>query len=441
MSTEKLIGVLLPALLLSGSRLLAQETPPPTAAVRLADVYAAARQQSPRLQASAAAAAAKRAMQGSAALPPDPSLQVGLMNFSLPGFNFDMPTSMAPSIQLMQMVPIAGKLGLNGQLARQSTAVAESQAAETGWEVRAQAAMAFYMVYEAERQATVMRSTLRWLQDVQQVTKAMYGSGEGQQSDVLRAGVEVARMQAELTRMAAMRTAAAARLNGVLGQPAGSPIGATVYDALPAQLPPLDTLRQWALRSRPMLEQGRLAVAQAETRAKLAHREIWPDPVIGVEYGQRRAVNGDGMPGETERMGSVMLGFSLPVFAGSRQLRMREEAAAMQQMARADLAGMQADVDARLGELLANLERTRSLLDLYRRDVLPQARANVESAFASYRVGRVDFMTLVDAQMALSRYEQERYTMLADYGRDISELEMTIGRELPASPALLTEAP
>ena len=111
----------------------------------------------------------------------------------------------------------------------------------------------------------------------------------------------------------------------------------------------------------------------------------------------------------------------------------------MEQMARADLAGMQAEVDARLGELLAGLERTRSILELYRREVLPQARANVASSFASYRAGTVDFMTLVDAQMSLGRYEQECYGMLAEYGRDIAELEMTIGRELPASPATLTE--
>lgn len=434
-------ALLLAAWLLPGGAEAQQATPAAPGAVRLTEVYAAVRAQNPRLQAIAAAVDAARAMQGAAALPPDPTLQLGLMNFSLPGFRFDMPTSMAPSVQLMQMLPIAGKLGLSGELARQRTAAAESQAAEAGWEVRSRAAMAFYMVFEAERQAALMRSTLGWLQDLQQVAKAMYATGEGQQSDVLRAGVEAARMEAELTRMSAMRAVAAARLNGVLGRPAGTPVGAPVYDALPAELPPLDTLRQWALRHRPMLEQGRLEVAQAETRARLAHREIWPDPVIGVEYGQRRAAMTDGMPAETERMGSVMLGFSLPVFAGSRQLRMRDEAAAMGRMARAELAGMQAEVDARLSELLANLERTRSLLELYRREVLPQARANVAAAFASYRVGRVDFMTLVDAQMALGRYEQERITMLAEYGRDISELEMTIGRELPASPATLTEEP
>ncbi len=135
-----------------------------------------------------------------------------------------------------------------------------------------------------------------------------------------------------------------------------------------------------------------------------------------------------------------MIGFSIPLFAKSRQLRMRDEAAAMEAMALADLADMRARVGARIGELMAELGRTRTLVELYRGEVLPQARANVESSFSSYRVGTVDFMTLLDAQMTVNRYDQELYGLLADYGRSVAELEMTIGRELPRSTSMLAEA-
>jgi outer membrane protein TolC len=182
-----------------------------------------------------------------------------------------------------------------------------------------------------------------------------------------------------------------------------------------------------------MLERGRLAVEKADAQQALAHREIWPDLTVGIQYGQRPGTMG------TERMGSAMVGFSLPIFASKRQYRMRDEAAAMEQMARADLAGMRAGVDARIGELLADLDRDRTLVRLYRAEVLPQANANVESAFSSYRVGSVDFMTLVDARMTVNQYQQELYTLLADYGRAVAELEMTVGRELPRAGTMLSE--
>jgi outer membrane protein TolC len=138
-----------------------------------------------------------------------------------------------------------------------------------------------------------------------------------------------------------------------------------------------------------------------------------------------------------ERMGSFMVGFSLPVFAGSRQLRMRDEAAAMERMSVAELAETRAEVDARIGELLAELDRARTLIDLYEDTVIPQAEANVESSYISYRVGSVDFLTLVDARMTVNQYEQEYYGLLADYGVGVAELEAVVGRELPAGPALL----
>jgi outer membrane protein TolC len=400
----------------------------------LDEAYRVVRMRNPMLRAAAAVADAAATREASAGLPPDPMFQLGIMNVSLPDLETSMPTSMVPSIQAMQMLPLFGKLGLSERVAGQSTAIARAGAEEAWWEVRSRTAMAFYMIYETDRQLAVMRETLRLLQDFEQVAKAMYSAGEGRQSDVLRAGVEVVRMDAEIRRMEAMRTAAAARLNGLADRPAETAVPTLVFGALPLELPGADTLRAWADRTRPMLAGGRIGVEQADTRGELMRREIWPDPIVGFEYGQRAGDMG------TERMGSAMIGFSLPIFAKSRQLRMRDEAAAMQAMAQAELADMRAQVDARIGELLAELERTRTLLGLYRAEILPQARANVQASFSSYRVGSVDFMTLVDAQMTVNEYEQEVHALMAEYGRSIAELEMTVGRELPQSSQMLAEA-
>jgi outer membrane protein TolC len=400
----------------------------------LEEAYGLARARSPMLRAAGALADATASREASAGLPPDPMFQVGIMNFSIPGFDTNMPSSMAPSIQAMQMLPWFGKLGLSKRIAEQSTAMNRASSEETWWEVRSRTAMTFYMIYEADRQLDVMRETLGLLGNFEQVAKAMYSAGEGRQSDVLRAGVEVARMDAEIRRMEAMRASAVARLNGILDRPAATPVLSVVLTPLPLEVPEADTLRAWAEGTRPMLERARTGVQQARTRGDLARKEIWPDPIVGVRYGQRGGDMG------TERMGSAMVGFSIPIFAGSRQLRMRDEMAAMEAMAQAELSDIRAQVDARIGELLAELERTRSLVDLYRSEVLPQARANVESSFSSYRVGSVDFMTLVDAQMTANEYEQEVFGLLAEYGRSVAELEMTIGRELPRSTHMLAEA-
>jgi len=419
---------------LPGAAVAQAPAAPGQAGFTVEDAYRLARERSPLLRAAGAVADAAATRESWAGLPPDPMLQLGVMNFSVPGLRTDMANSMAPSIQAMQLVPWVGKLGLSARIAEQSTAMARASADEKWWEVRRGTATAFYGIYEADRQLEVMRETLGLLRDFEQVAKAMYSAGEGRQSDVLRAGVEVARMDAEIKKMEAMRRSALARLNGILDRPSATPVPAPVLLPLPLAIPAADTLNAWAEATRPLLERGRTGVEQADAKGRLARKQIWPDPVVGFQYGQRGGDMG------TERMGSAMIGFSIPLFAKSRQLRLRDEAAAMEAMARAELADMRAQVDARIGELQAELDQTRTLVELYRREVLPQAHANVESSFSSYRVGAVDFMTLVDAQMTVNKYEQEFYGMLADYGRSVAELEMTIGRELPRTTQLLAEA-
>lgn len=129
-------------------------------------------------------------------------------------------------------------------------------------------------------------------------------------------------------------------------------------------------------------------------------------------------------------MASVMVGASIPVFARSRQLSMRTEAAAMRRMAQAELAAMRAATRGQVAEALASLARARRLAALYRTEILPQASATVASSLAAYRAGSVDFMTLLDNRMNVNRYLQEAATLEAEQGKAWAELEMLIGREL-----------
>jgi cobalt-zinc-cadmium efflux system outer membrane protein len=410
------------------------EVPAAGDSLALDEVLSLARERNPRLQALEAAAQAAAYRQPEASTLPDPTLQLGVMNFGLPDFNADMPTSMAPSVQVMQMIPFPGKLSVKGDIAAYDREIAERGAEEAWWDVRESASSMFYDLYALDHRITVMRETLSLLQDFQQVAKALYVAGTGRQADVLRADVEVARMDGDIRQMEAMRTTKAARLNALLDRPADTPVPNPALGALPVDLPDPGTLRAWAQESRPLLERGRLGVAQAEKRSALAHRQLWPDLTVGFTYGQRNRGLG------TERMGSAVVGFTLPVHAGSRQYAARDEAAAMERLARAQLGSLEADVDARIGELLAELERARKLAELYRDEVIPEAHATVESAFSSYRVGSVDFMTLLDAHMTANRYEGELYQLFGDYGKAVAALESAVGRPLPRTGALMAEA-
>ena len=391
--------------------------------LRLGTVYAGVRDSNPKAAAARALAQATAARVPAAGLLPDPEVQLGFMNYELPALR-PMATLGMVQLQVMQMLPLGGKLPLSSRIVSHQAAAERERAADVVWELRTRAAMAFYELFAAEQGIEIATGTRRLVQDVARIAQSMYEVGEGNQADVLRAQVEIARMTEEIARMDAMRSAAAAKLNALMDRPAASAVDTTVLPTFPDEAPTIDSILGMALRSRPMIRAGEEDVAAADAMALRSRRELIPDLVVGVQYAQRSGEMG------AERMGSLMLGASIPLFAGRRQLKWRDEADAMRAMSAADLAYMKADTRGRVGEVIAMLSRARRLADLYTTTVLPQAEAAVTSAVAAYRVGRVDFMTVLDNRMTVNRYRQELVTLRAEEGLAWAELEMLAGQEL-----------
>ena len=395
-----------------------------SARLELGALYRLVGERNPRVEAARAFARAADARVPGPRRPPDPELQLGFMNRELPSLRSMEPLGMT-QLQLMQMLPIGGKLRLSGQVAGAQADAAHERADDVRWDVRAQVAMAFYDLYESDRSLAIDSATLGIVRDILETTRAMYGVGEGRQADVLRAQVEVARMTEDLVRMRAMRVVMSSRLTGLLDVQTDTALPPPRLPRLPDALPSLDSLQHLAEQQRPMIRSALAELRAAEAATRLARREIWPDLRVGVQYGWR-----EGEMGTTERMGSLMLGATVPIFARSRQLRIREETAAMQAMASADVAAMRADTRARVAELHADIVRARTLGALYRTTILPQARAAVTSSLAAYRVGELPLMQLLENQMTVNRYQRELIALDAELGTALAELEMLVGREL-----------
>lgn len=390
--------------------------------LRLADALRVARASNPMLGAARAATVAAFERIGPAGALPDPQLQLGLMNRMASDFGSTIDPMTMNQVQLMQMLPWPGKLGGAKRAARHTAAATRADADEQERMLAAQVRMAYYQTAYADRALEVMGRTRDLLRTFLDVSTTMYAVGSAVQQDVLRAQVEVARMGEEITRMGQERVAMSARLNALLGRSAMTPIPALeLRETDRGDLPPVDSLIAGALAQRPALVASVERLAAADASLSAARRELFPDFTLGVQYQQRP---------QFPTMVSLMLGFNVPIFAGSRQLPMRREMAAMRGMAAAELANLQNETVARIIETRARAIQDQNLIRLYSAGILPQARAAVQAALSSYRVGRVTFMTLVDNQMTVNRYETEGYRLLADYHQAVGELEALVGREV-----------
>jgi cobalt-zinc-cadmium efflux system outer membrane protein len=388
--------------------------------LRLVQVVAAARAASPALRAARleADAAAERIPQAGAL--PDPQLSLALMNRPVDGFGVSQAMTMN-AVQLTQMLPWPGKLGYGEERARRLADASRLDADEDEAEVLARVKGVYFQLAFMDRALGVMGRTRELLRSFLEVSSAMYGVGTGLQQDVLQAQVSVARMTEDITVMTEDRVAMAARLNALLGRAATSAVGALELPAVGDTLPSVDSLMVLAAARRPALAAARERVAAAEAGYRAARRALYPNVTVGVSYGRRPRF---------DDMVSLMVGISIPVWAGSRQLPLRREMQAMQSEAEARARDLSNATYARLAELRARAVRSRDLAQLYATSVLPQARASVESALGAYRVGRVDYTTLVNDQMTANRYAIESVRLTAEYDGAVAGIEALIGADL-----------
>jgi outer membrane protein TolC len=120
----------------------------------------------------------------------------------------------------------------------------------------------------------------------------------------------------------------------------------------------------------------------------------------------------------------------LPIWKGRRQDALAAEARAELAALEAARAAKRNEVRAEVARLVSELERQRAQLALYVKAVLPQSRAALASATASYQVGKVEFLAVLDNQATVFRYETEYFRGLSDFAKTLAELERVVGQEV-----------
>jgi cobalt-zinc-cadmium efflux system outer membrane protein len=396
----------------------------------LAMAIAIARAQNPRIAAASAGVRAAGARIAPAGALTDPTVTLGAMNYMLPGLSPRGDPMTMNQVTVMQMLPVNGTLRLRRSAARSDSAGTALRRDALALDVEHEVRTRYWELYHTDRALETMAGTLGALRDLVGISSAMYAVGSTSQADVLRAQLAVTRMQQDIADMDLQRVTAAAALNGLLGRDPEARIvlrpgaahelhgGEVMALEMPA-LPPVDSLLQWADSGNIEIAALRSGVAAARANEDAARRMLLPDLTVGLSYGQRTGSND---------MVSAMVGVSVPVFARSRQLKMREESRAMREMAEGEIAAMRLSIRTELVTARAEAETARRQVTLYTGTLVPQAAAVYEASLTAYRVGRVDFMAVLDARMALLMYEHDAHRFEGMYGTAIADIDRLTGR-------------
>ena len=390
---------------------------PPASELRLEDVVREVLAASPTLGRAATLVAAQRAHVSQVGVLPDPTLTISWMGNPVPFEVQDNDPSSYRGLSVMQMVPLGGKRGLQREVARRDVAVEEvsESAARRALVTGARAAFFDYYYYGVALEITA-RNQQR-LKQLAEITESRYRVGKAMQQDVLRARLEISMLLQRTAALQQQKVTAAARLNTMMGRPAGAAL-ATAAEPAASSLPAINALAPVAEANDLMLARAARMGDRENAALALSRKNGTPDLSIGYMYQQRT-----GLPD----MHGMQFTVNLP---GFHRERLRQEVAEGELRVRAAKQGEQErrlELSYELQQAYSAAQTAKQMVDLYDQAILPQAELARDSAQASYTVGNVDFLTVLTSYTAIYSYELDYHRQRADYEIAIARIHGLTG--------------
>jgi outer membrane protein TolC len=352
----------------------------------------------------------------------DPMFGFGIVNLPT-NFSFRKEDMTMKELSLSQKFPFPGKRPLMKEMAEKE---AEAVFTEIQGQIIRDVKTAYYDLSHVYRTTHVVQRNKEILENFAKIAETRYAVGEGIQQDVLKAHIEVSKMVDELIMLAQKKRALEAKLNALLNRPPETPVGEpeeVIFKKLPFAI---EELQKMALEMNPTLEGMKKMIEAKEKAYALAKREYYPDFNFKFAYGQRD--NGPDM--KRRDMLTGMVEMNIPIFYKSKQDRKVAETKVEIQAAEAQYRAMKNEVLFMIADMSSMIQRVERQLELYKTGIIPQVSLQINSAMSAYRVNKADFMTLLDSQMTLYKYELEYHQALTEYEKNVASLGAAIGKQL-----------
>jgi cobalt-zinc-cadmium efflux system outer membrane protein len=357
---------------------------------------------------------------------PDPVLSLNALNLPNDTFSLSQEAMTQMQVGIGFTLPFPGKLNLREQAAEFAAKSAEFDVDEMRLVLIRNVRSTWWSLFYLDRAIAIVKRNQALLRELVKISETKYQTGQGMQSDVLLAQVELSRLLEIGITLDANRSTQAAALKALLDRPSATAIILPVQidETLP-NAPDVESLRLIALNTRPVLFSQRNALEAARTQVALAEKDYYPDFKLGAAYGFRSGTNPNGSA--RANMTSLALSMNLPIFSGTRQDRALAQRKAEVIVEESAVEDKQVQVQAEIEQALAEYHANREQASLFKTGIIPQARQMTAAMFSAYQVNKADFLNLVRAEVTLYNYETQYWKALSSGWQAWARLEASVG--------------
>ena len=387
-------------LLLAGTPVLAQDQ---ARTLALDQAISLAISSDPWLNGSRHREAALNSESISAASLPDPRVSLMAANFPTDSFDINQEAMTQLSVGVSQMFPRGDSLDLSGRQKRELAAQEPLLRQDRRAKVSATVTQLWLEAFKAQESIRLIEQDRSLFEQLVDATRSSYAValGRARQQDIIRAQLELTRLDDRLTVLRQQLESAQQRLSEWIGAQARGPLVPVLPDQAWEPGLPSDSGKELWIHERigrhPILQAFDQRIDAMLTGVELARQKYQPEWGLSAQYGYR-----DEDPTGRDRadLFSVGMSFDLPIFTAQRQDQDVSAAASRAEAIKTDKSLMTRQLKAELETAMAQLRRLDERRALYDRQLLPQMSEQAEAALAAYNDDNGDFAEAVRARIA-----------------------------------------
>ena len=336
------------------------------------------------------------------------------------------------SLMATQQFPWLGKLRVQGEVAEQETKIALTQLAQAQLEVMESVQLVYYDVYYYQKAISITEENEKLLEDFIRFAEIRFRTG-GSQQDVLRAQLEQDRLREQLIGFRRQLRMAQADLVALLhASPDLEPLAMKDLD-LPEAPEAIEHIYELAVRCRPELQAKLHTIVRDQRSRELAALDYYPDFTAGMSWDlmtrdQALAPSADGR----DNIGFIV-GVSVPLWRDRLRAGVREaENRVVESARRYDAA--RDDTYRQIRRLIAQADAAQQQIDLFGEAILPRTEQTLDVSIADYRVGKVDFLQVIDNYSELLTFQIQLARLQTNLAQAMASLERIVGCQLAMFP-------
>jgi outer membrane protein TolC len=365
---------------------------------------------------------------------PDPNISLRAGNFPVDSFDINQEPMTQLSLGISQIFPRGDSLSLAKQQKEQLSVQEPLLRLDRKAKVAATVAQLWLEAYEAQESIRLIENDRALFEHLVDAARASYSAalGRARQQDLIRAQLELTRLDDRLTRLRQKQESTQRNLSEWIGAQASMPLDrvlpnhstsvpvATLYTKTADE----QARYEW-IRHHPALQASDQRIDAMTTGVELAHQKYKPEWSISAQYGYRAD---DTTGRDRADLFSMGVTFDLPIFTGNRQDKEVSAAVARAEASKSDKQLLARQLMAELEAAIVQLQRLDERNALFTHQLLPQMAEQAEASLTAYNNDDGDFAEAVRARIAELNAKIEALSLVVERQQVIARINYLLAQ-------------